>query len=294
MPITTPFNAGSTAAEVLAGVDLSGRRAVITGGASVIGIEIARALAGAGAEVTLGVRNLEQGTAAATGIGAGVRALDLDLADLASVGAFALAWDGPLHILVNNAAVMRPPLLRTSQGWELQLATNHLGHFALATGLQPSLAAAGGRIVVVTSSAHLRAPVDLDDPNFERRPYDPQTAYDQSKTANILFAVEATRRWAADGITANAANPGGVRSDLQRYLTAEDRAQMEERARSGPGWKTPAQGAATPALLAGSPLLDGVGGRYFEDCNEAGAAPHAVDPEVAARLWEISETAIIE
>jgi NAD(P)-dependent dehydrogenase (short-subunit alcohol dehydrogenase family) len=307
MPITSQFNAQSTAAQVVAGIDLTGRRAIVTGGASGIGIEVARALAGAGAEVTIAVRSLEQGTAAAANIANGVRAARLDLADLASVGSFVDGWDGPLHILINNAALMRSPLMRTPQGWEMQFATNHLGHFALATGLHRWLATANGaRIVAVTSSAHLRAPVDLDDINFNHREYDPQIAYDQSKTANILFAVEATSRWAGDGITANAVNPGGVRSNLQRYLSDEERARMEEQARkneasgAGPGWKTPEQGAATSTFVATSPLLDGVGGRYFEDCNESGlnepgtsrgVAAYAIAPDAAARLWNISEEA---
>jgi NAD(P)-dependent dehydrogenase (short-subunit alcohol dehydrogenase family) len=306
--ITTPFDAQSTAAGVVAGLDLSGRDAIVTGGASGIGIEVVRALAGAGARVVIAVRNLEQGSAAAADLGHGVTAARLDLADLASVESFAQGWDRPVHLLINNAAVMRPPLTRTAQGWELQLATNHLGHFALAVGLHRWLAAApAARIVSVTSSAHLRAPVDFDDPNFHHRPYDPQTAYDQSKTANILFAVETTNRWSGDGITANAVNPGGVRSNLQRYLSDEDRARMDEQARhneasgAGSSWKTPEQGAATTTLVATSPLLDGVGGRYFEDCNESGphqpgtsrgVAAHATDPAAAAKLWEISEAAL--
>jgi len=303
--ITTPFNAESTAAEVIAGIDLTGRRAVVTGGASGIGIETARALAGAGAEVTLAVRDLEAGKRTAVSItessgGNQVLVAPLDLADQASVAAFAERWDGPLHILVNNAGIMASPLMRTSQGWEMQFATNHLGHFALATGLHRSLAAAGGgaRIVSVSSSAHHRSPVVFDDIHFEHRAYDPWLAYGQSKTANVLFAVEATKRWASDGITANALMPGGIRTNLQRYVTDEELDRL--RAAAGGAdlrWKTPEQGAATSVLVATSPLLDGVGGRYFEDCNEAeigklsarsGVAEYALDPEAATRLWEVS------
>lgn len=303
--ITTPFTAESTAAEVIAGIDLAGRRAIVTGGASGIGIETARALAGAGAEVTLAVRDLEAGKRTAADIteGAGgnqVLVAPLDLADQASVAAFAERWDGPLHILVNNAGIMASPLMRTPQGWEMQFATNHLGHFALATGLHRSLAAAGGgaRVVSVSSSAHHRSPVVFDDIHFEHRPYDPFLAYGQSKTANVLFAVEATKRWASDGITANALMPGGIRTNLQRYVPDEELERLRAAA-GGAGlmWKTPAQGAATSILVATSPLLDGVGGRYFEDCNEAeigklsarnGVAEYALDPEAASRLWEVS------
>jgi NAD(P)-dependent dehydrogenase (short-subunit alcohol dehydrogenase family) len=302
--ITTPFNAESTAAEVIAGIDLAGLRAIVTGGASGIGVETARALAGAGAEVTLAVRNLEAGEHTAADIihstsNKQVFVAPLDLADQASVAALAAGWDGPLHILVNNAGIMAAPLMRTPQGWEMQFATNHLGHFALATGLHRALAAAGGaRIVSVSSSAHHRSPVVFEDIHFEHRPYDPWSAYGQSKTANVLFAVEASRRWAGDGITANALMPGGIRTNLQRYVTDEDLDRLRAAAGgASPKLKTPEQGAATSILVATSPLLDGVGGRYFEDCNEAetgqlsarnGVAEYALDPEAAARLWLVS------
>ncbi len=304
-PITTPFTAESTAAEVAAGIDLTGRRVIVTGGASGIGIETARALAGAGAEVTLAVRNPEAGQRTADDITATtgskqVLVASLDLADQASVASFAAGWDGPLHILVNNAGVMASPLMRTPEGWEMQFATNHLGHFALATGLHGALAAAGGaRVVSVSSAGHLRSPVVFEDIHFHERAYDPWAAYGQSKTANILFAVEATKRWASDGITVNALMPGAIRTNLQRYVTDEElnriRAQMGTTATFP--WKTPEQGAATSVLAATSPLLDGIGGRYFEDCNEAGpnqpgtrvgVAAYALDPEAAARLWQVS------
>jgi len=302
--ITTPFSAESTAAEVVDGIDLAGRRVIVTGGASGIGVETARALAGAGAEVTLAVRNLAAGERTAEDIVATtgnkqVLVAPLDLADQASVASFAAAWDGPLHILVNNAGLMASPEMRTPEGWEMQFATNHLGHFALATGLHWALAAAGGaRVVSVSSSGHLRSPVVFSDIHFRVRAYEPWAAYGQSKTANVLFAVEATKRWAGDGVTANALMPGGIRTNLQRYVTDAEldrmRAQMGG---AGPAWKTPEQGAATSGLVATSPLLEGVGGRYFEDCNEAGpnqpgtrrgVAAYALDPEAAARLWEVS------
>jgi NAD(P)-dependent dehydrogenase (short-subunit alcohol dehydrogenase family) len=309
-PITTPFTAESTAAEVVDGIDLTGRRAIVTGGASGIGVETARALAGAGAEVTLAVRNVEAGERTAdqitrtTGTGTTgskqVRVARLDLADQASVAAFAAAWDGPLHMLINNAGIMASPLMRTPEGWEMQFATNHLGHFALATRLHGALAAAGGaRVVSVSSSAHLRSPVVFEDIHFLGRPYEPWAAYGQSKTANVLFAVEATRRWAGDGITVNALMPGGIRTGLQRYVTDEDLDRLRRQAggSAAPSWKTPEQGAATSVLVATSPLLDGIGGRYFEDCNEAGlnepgsrrgVAAYALDPHDAALLWQVS------
>jgi NAD(P)-dependent dehydrogenase (short-subunit alcohol dehydrogenase family) len=303
--IITPFTAESTAREVIAGIDLTGRRAIVTGGGSGIGVETARALAGAGAAVTLAVRDTAAGERTASDItattgNANVDVRPLDLADQSSVGAFVRNWDGPLHILVNNAGVMAvPDLRRTPEGWELQFATNHLGHFALATGLHDALAAGeDARIVSVSSSAHHRSPVVFDDIHFERREYEPWSAYGQSKTANVLFAVEASKRWAADGITANALMPGGIRTNLQRYVSDEEL----ERLRAAAGgatlrWKTTEQGAATSVLVATSPLLAGVGGRYFEDGNEAevgvlgarnGVAEYALDPEAAARLWEAS------
>lgn len=303
-PITTPFTAQSTAAEVVAGIDPSGRRAIVTGGASGIGIETARALAAAGAEVTLAVRSLEAGQVTAQDIIAStgnkeVLVAPLDLADQASVSSFVAAWQGPLHILINNAGVMAAPLTRTPQGWELQFATNHLGHFALATGLHAALAAAGGaRVVSVSSAGHLRSPVVFEDIHFQRRPYDPWAAYGQSKTANVLFAVEANRRWAGDGILVNALMPGAIRTNLQRHVNVEELDRLQ--AQSGPAipWKTPQQGAATSVLVATSPLLDGVGGRYFEDCAQAqpsrpgnlrrGVAAYALDPETATHLWQVS------
>ena len=233
--ITTPFNAESTAAEAVAGIDLNGQRVIVTGGASGIGIETARALAGAGAEVTLAVRDLAAGQRTAADITATtgnrhVLVAPLDLADQASVASFVAGWDGPLHILVNNAGLMASPLMRTSEGWEMQFATNHLGHFALATGLHHALAEAGrARVVSVSSTGHLNSPVVFDDIHFLEREYDPWTAYGQSKTANVLFGVEATKRWASDGIAVNALMPGAIHTNLQRYITAEELARMRSR-----------------------------------------------------------------
>jgi NAD(P)-dependent dehydrogenase (short-subunit alcohol dehydrogenase family) len=301
--ITTPFGFDSTAAEVIAGVDLSGKRAIVTGASSGIGVETARALADAGAEVTLAVRDTAAGERVAEQIGGRVGVAALDLTDPASITAFVGAWDGPLHILVNNAGVMAiQELTMSASGHEMQFATNHLGHFALTTGLHGALAAAGGaRIVSVSSGGHLRSPVIFDDIDFAFRDYDPFGAYGQSKTANVLFAVEAAKRWADDGITANALMPGGIATPLQRHLPAHYAEQALTAFRAaGTDFKTVEQGAATSTLLAASPLLDGVGGRYFEDCNEArvvdrrggpgrgGVAPYALDAGNAARLWDLS------
>ncbi|RLP92632.1 SDR family NAD(P)-dependent oxidoreductase [Micromonospora sp. BL4] len=296
---TTPFDARSTAADVVAGLDLTGQRAIVTGASSGIGVETARALAAAGAAVTLAVRDLVAGERAAEDIRAttGSRLIGvapLDLSDQGSVAAFVSAWEGPLHILVNNAGVSATPEMRTAEGWELQFATNHLGHFALTNGLHPALAAAGrARVVSLSSIAHVQAPMVFDDVSFRERPYDRLLAYGESKTATALFAVEANRRWAADGITVNAANPGAVTTNLGRHLTEEDLAQLPAY-----DFKTPQQGAATSVLLAAWPQLDGIGGRYFEDCNEAprynpeaplqGVADHALDPAAAERLWQVS------
>jgi NAD(P)-dependent dehydrogenase (short-subunit alcohol dehydrogenase family) len=308
--IRTPFGFDSTALEVVDGIDLSGKRAIVTGGASGIGIETARALASAGAEVTIAARNADAAEKVAADVKRStgnerVHVGALELVDRDSIGAFARSWGAPLDILINNAGVMAVPELRlTPAGWELQFATNHLGHFALALGLHDALAAAGNaRIVSLSSRAHLRSPVVFDDINFTSRSYDPGLAYGQSKTANVLFAVEATRRWAGEGITANAVHPGAILdTNLTRYYDPE---VLENLVSSGTyTFKTREQGAATSVLVASSPQLEGVGGRYFEDCNEAavidqsssdmasGVAVYALDPDNASRLWELSLEAI--
>jgi NAD(P)-dependent dehydrogenase (short-subunit alcohol dehydrogenase family) len=228
----------------------------------------------------------------------------LELTDFASIDALAADWHEPLDILVNNAGMMAiQELTLTDRGREMQFATNHLGHFALAVGLHDPLAAAGdARIVSVSSSGHLRSPVIFDDLDYAFRDYDPFGAYGQSKTANVLFAVEATRRWSEDGITANALMPGGIATALQRHVGGSEymKRAMERFKEAGAVLKTPEQGAATSVLLATSPQLEGIGGRYFEDCNEArvvqrregaglgGVAPYALDSNNAERLWDVS------
>ena len=298
-----PFGAQSTASEVIAGVDLTGRRAIVTGGAGGLGRETARALASAGADVTIAARRLDAADRAAREISAqtgnpAVRGAVLDLADLASVAEFVKDWTGPLDILVDNAGIMATPEQRTPEGRELQFATNHLGHFALTVGLHDALRASGNaRVVVLSSVGHVNGPVRFDDLDFTREPYDPWLAYAQSKTANILFAVEAARRWAGDGIAVNALNPGRItETSLGRHLTAPP-ASFDPSGRTGVSVKNIAQGAATSVLLAASPLVEGVTGKYFEDGQVAvpftpgvrrGVAGYALDPDNARRLWDVS------
>jgi NAD(P)-dependent dehydrogenase (short-subunit alcohol dehydrogenase family) len=301
--ITSPFNRHSTADDVIAGIDLTTHRAIVTGASSGIGVETARALAAAGAEVTLAVRNVDAGHRVAASITARtgnskIHVEPLELADRHSVLAFVKRWRGPVHIMINNAGVMAEPLKRTEEGWEHQFATNHLGHFGLAVGLHGALAAgAPARIVALSSSGHFFSPVVFDDLQFDRRPYDPWLGYGQSKTANVLFAVEATRRWGPQGITANAVMPGGIRTELQRHQTGPEWEEVDRTYE----WKTVEEGAATSVFVATSGLVAGIGGRYFEDCREAevvdpavgqetqhGVAAYALDPQAATRLWDVS------
>ncbi|HEX7309478.1 SDR family NAD(P)-dependent oxidoreductase [Lentzea sp.] len=304
--IKTGYGFETTALEVARVADLAGRRAVVTGGASGIGVETVRALAVAGAEVTIAARDVDAGQRVATSLARStgnkhISVARLDLSSQDSVRAFARNWDGPLHLLVNNAGVMATPLTRTPEGWELQFATNHLGHFALTLGLFNSMRAEGARVVNVSSSAHLMSDVVFDDLHYAHREYDRWQAYGQSKTANILFGVEAGARWASEGITMNALMPGSIATNLQRHLTQEE---LQARIRqSGAAAtrrvKTPEQGAATTLVVATTPLLAGISGRYFEDCDEAspvegdshlrGVAPYAQDSESAAQLWKVSE-----
>jgi NAD(P)-dependent dehydrogenase (short-subunit alcohol dehydrogenase family) len=311
--ITTRFDATSTADDVVAGIDLSGLRAVVTGASSGLGRQSARSLARAGAEVTLAVRNVDAGAAAAADIAKStghdsVRVAALDLADQASVSRFVQSWNGPLHLLINNAGVITAGLSRTAEGWELQFATNHLGHFALSLGLHRALAAGAAergeaRIVSVSSTAHMRSPVVFDDIEFDRRDYDPQAAYAQSKTANSLLAVEATRRWAADGIVANTVNPGGVATGLQRHFTRKQLDYLAEAEAAGVfAYKTVGQGAATTLVAAVAPEFARTGGHYLDDGREAYTVPDdaelfqhphgvkqwALDPGAAQELWAVS------
>ncbi len=277
--IHTPFDARTTAAEVLDGVDLTGRRIIVTGGGAGLGAAAVRALRGAGAEVTAVGRDR------------------LDLSDPASVRAFTDSWTGPVHAVIANAGIMALPERRTAaNGWELQLATNVLGHFALITGLRGNLA--GGRVVLVSSGAQAICGVDFDDPHFERRRYDPWQAYGQSKAADVLLAVGIARHWPGDGVLANAMNPGRIHTGLQRHLPPAEMRAMGAMDESGSllhpaNFKSPEQGAAGEVLLAASPLLDGVTGRYFEeDLQERDAAAWSLDPDAADRLWAMAQRAV--
>ncbi|MFD3372777.1 MULTISPECIES: oxidoreductase [unclassified Streptomyces] len=317
-PLGSGFGATSTAEEVIKGIDLTGRVAIVTGGYSGIGLETARVLRGAGAEVVVPARDVERARTALKDV-PGAEVGHLDLLDPASIDAFAekfLASGRPLHLLVNSAGIMATPLARDARGYEGQFATNHLGHFQLTTRLWPALVAAGGARVVVLSSRGIRfAGVDFDDLHFEHRTYEPFVAYGQSKTANALFAVEADRRGQAQGIRAFAVHPGliidtGLVKHLDpAALQAAGALDSEGRPVRDPErqMKTVQQGAATSVWCATSPQLDGLGGVYCENVdisplvapeNEAawaggdsvpGVLPRAVDPEAAARLWEVSE-----
>jgi NAD(P)-dependent dehydrogenase (short-subunit alcohol dehydrogenase family) len=295
-------DASTTAMEAVAGIDLTGRTALVTGVSAGLGVETTRALRSAGARVVGAARDLDKARSALAGID-GVELVELDLADLGSVRKAAdhvgSSYDG-LDLLLNNAGVMAPPLMRTAQGFELQLGTNHLGHFALTTALLPLLRP-GARIVNVSSRGHLRSGMRWDDPHFrDESSYDKWIAYGQSKTANVLFAVELEKRLAPQGVHAYALHPGVIMTELSRHLTAEDLSglgkQVQAR-RTGMSMKTVEQGAATTVYAATSPELEGRGGLYLEDCHvaeptpgdgSAGYAPWAVDPDQAARLWDWS------
>ncbi|MGM1059863.1 SDR family NAD(P)-dependent oxidoreductase [Saccharothrix sp. Mg75] len=324
-PVGSGFTAASTVDDVLEGIDLTGRNVVVTGGHSGLGLVTTRALAGAGASVTVGSRDTDRAERALAGI-EGVEVHRLDLLDPASVDAFAdhyLDTGRPLHVLVNNAAFASPGgLTRDARGYEAQFAANHLGHFQLTLRLHPALRAAGGaRVVTTTSGAQRATDILWDDPHFTTGRHDPGLAYAQSKTANVLFSVELDRRWAADGIRAYAPHPGivpatafnrSVGVEAQRAMGLVDEAGrpvIDPRR----GQKTPEQGAATIVFAATSPLLADVGGVYLNNSDvtpldedpapldpfdpgpdgmPVDAVPHSVDPASARRLWELSERLI--
>jgi NAD(P)-dependent dehydrogenase (short-subunit alcohol dehydrogenase family) len=322
-PIGSGFGAASTTADVITGIDLTGRTAIVTGGYAGLGLETTRTLASAGAKVIVPARDHQKAITALNGI-EGVEIEAMDLLDPASIDAFAekfLAAGRPLHILVNSAGIMACPLKRDARGYETQFATNHLGHFQLVTRLWPALRQANGaRVVSVSSWGHRYSPVVFEDPNFERRDYDRFSAYGQSKTANILFALALDERGKAEGVRAFSLHPGSiVGTDLKRYLSAEELQKagvIDENGKSiidpAKNLKTIEQGAATSVWCATSPQLDGIGGVYCENCEVArpvpaegvlqwklgdstrmvGVMPYAVDPEAAARLWTMSEQLI--
>lgn len=294
------LEAGSTASDAIAGVQLSGRVAVITGASGGIGLETARAFASAGAHVVLGNRPSAKSDAAIDELRtslphAHVDVEALDLTSLASVRAFAqrvLDQHPRVDLLVNNAGVMAVPFARTADGFESQLGINHLSHFLLTNLLVPALvAAAPARVVNLSSNAHGASDILWDDLNYHSRPYNPWQAYGQSKTANVLFTVELERRLAPLGVHAYAVHPGLVGTDLMRYLSDKDREVMDSRITSSHlAYKSPQQGAATSVWAATSPQLAVCGGAYLEDCQVSKKyTPYARDPEAAQRLWSISE-----
>jgi NAD(P)-dependent dehydrogenase (short-subunit alcohol dehydrogenase family) len=299
----------TTTDEVIDGLDLGDKIAIVTGASTGIGVETARALAAAGAGVVLAARDAERTEAAASSIrervpGSAVEVGLLDLTSLDSVRTFA-AWyldaHDELHILVNNAGVMYTPFGRTTDGFELQFGTNHLGHFLLTCLLVPALlAGAPSRVVNLSSGGHVGSDIVWDDPNFERREYDKFAAYGQSKTANILFSVELDRRLGDRGVHAYAVHPGMIATELGRYMTADDMSALRERAKRGPTGGMPPrksieQGAATTVWAATAPELATQGGTYLADCQVTDQhAPWVRDPESAARLWALSESLIGE
>jgi NAD(P)-dependent dehydrogenase (short-subunit alcohol dehydrogenase family) len=304
-PIGSGFDKDTTAAEVLAGVDLTGRTALVTGGYSGIGLETTRALATAGAQVIVPARRPETAVEALAGID-GVSVETLDLADLASVEAFAeriLTSGVVLDMIIDSAGIMACPETRVGPGWEAQLATNHVGHFAMVNRLWPALAP-GARVVSVSSMGHLSSPIRWDDPMFEKG-YEKWTAYGQAKTANVLFAVHLDRlgqtHERGKGVRAFALHPGGILTPLQRHLPHEEQVAMgwfNEDGSPRAEFKTPEQGAATQVWAATSPQLAGRGGVYCEDVDVAvpyveggerrGVRDWATDPDQAARLWQLS------
>ncbi|WP_405877559.1 SDR family NAD(P)-dependent oxidoreductase [Streptomyces sp. NBC_01136] len=302
--IGSSFGAHSTADDVLQGIDLTGKLAIVTGGYSGLGLETTRALTEAGAHVVVPARRAAVAREAVDGID-GVEVDELDLGDLDSVRTFAerfLDSGRTVDIVINNAGIMACPETRVGPGWEAQFATNHLGHYALVGRLWPAIEPGGARVVSVSSLGHHNSGIRWDDVHWQRG-YDKWEAYGQAKTANILFAVHLDRLGAESGVRAFSLHPGGILTPLQRHLAKEE---MVER-----GWidedgkvlhpeafKTPQQGAATQVWAATSPQLAGMGGVYCEDCDIAEPAPadgertgvrdYAIDPEQAARLWALS------
>jgi NAD(P)-dependent dehydrogenase (short-subunit alcohol dehydrogenase family) len=305
-PIGSGFGYRSTAAEVIDGIDLSDRLAIVTGGYSGLGTETVKALVGAGAHVVVPARRRATAEQALDGV-SGVEIDELDLGDQASVRAFAerfLATGRSLDLLINNAGIMALPETRVGPGWEAQFATNHLGHYTLTNLLWPRLVAAGGaRVVALSSRGHKRSGIRFDDLMFEHG-YDRWEAYGQSKSANSLFAVRLDALGQDLGVRAFAVHPGPIMTPLQRHLSPEflrEAGWVDEQGNLSERFKTPEQGAATATWAATSPRLDGLGGVYCENCDiaeqtvpgsptaeESGVDAHAIDPEIAKRLWSVS------
>ena len=314
-----PFGATSTTDEVLRGIDLSGKRVLVTGVSAGLGIESARALAAHGAEVIGAARNLSKAQGATEQVraqaarGGSLHLVQLDLASLDSVRRCAdglLAAGKSFDVIIANAGVMACPKSTTVDGFETQFGTNHLGHFVLVNRIA-SLLWPGSRLVNLSSAGHRYADVDLEDPNFEHSPYTEFTAYGRSKTANVLFAVEFDRRHKARGVRATAVHPGAIQTELGRYMTPEVRERLitEINANQPKGaapftWKSIPQGAATSLWAAWVADAEAIGGRYCEDCHVAevasipgvwgGVRPYALDPQRAQALWRKSEELVGE
>ena len=305
-PINSGYGMRTEARDAIGGRDLTGKVAIVTGGYSGLGLETTKALAGAGAIVIVPARSAEKAQQALAGI-ANVEQAALDLADPKSIDAFAggfLSRTKKLDILINNAAIMASPLMRDARGFEAQFATNHLGHFHLTARLWPALKAAGGaRVVSLSSIGHRICPPDLEDPNFERTEYNKWMSYGRAKSANALFAIGLDKRGAPHNVRAFAVHPGGIMTDLQRYMPEEEKRAMgwvDEHGNVNERFKTPSQGAATSVWCATNTQLDGKGGVYCEDCDVAklvppdhkdfdGVRPWAFDPVLADKLWALSE-----
>jgi NAD(P)-dependent dehydrogenase (short-subunit alcohol dehydrogenase family) len=298
-PIPSGLGARTTAREALGTTHLDGKIAIVTGGYAGIGLETTRVLAAAGAHVIVPARDRARAEQALAGI-ANVAIDEMDLATPSTIDAFAARFgDRPLHMLVNNAGIMAVPLSRDARGLEAQLAVNHVGHARLFTRLVPALKRANGaRVIALSSRGHMRSAFDFEDPSFEHRPYDKMVAYGQSKTANVLFAVEVDRRYQRDGIRAFALHPGAIlETNLARHFDPAELAAVVERAKLIGSFKNIEQGAATTIFAATSPLLDGRGGVYCENCDiapittegDTGVRPYAVDPALAAQLWAWTE-----
>ena len=303
------FAHDTTTDEVLAGIDLTGNVALVTGGSSGLGVETARAFASKGAEVIITARNMAKAEGVVAEIQAStgntqVSAMELELGSFSSIRAFAdrfLAEHDTLHILVNNAGVMACPFDTTEDGFEMQFGTNHLGHFLLTGLLTPALIqGAPSRIVILSSAAHQSSSVVFEDIHYEQRPYHKWESYGQSKSANVLHAVELERRLGAEGVHAYAVHPGVIQTELSRHMMKEDWEMLRSRAASGAfTLKTVAAGAATSVYAATAPELEGRGGFYLHDCQIAdvnddetvsgGVRSYAIDPDAAKRLWGISE-----
>lgn len=309
----TQFNATSTTSEVIQGISLAGKSAVITGASSGLGVETARTLAHAGAKVLLLARDQNKLDKVAQQLreecaGSSIATVTLDLADLDSVRRAApeiLAQMPKIHLLINNAGVMACPLARTAQGFEMQFGTNHMGHFLLSCLLAPSLIEAAGdgqsaRVVCLSSAGHRQSDVDLEDPNYHRRDYDKWAAYGQSKTANALFALGLDNKLGARGVRAFAVHPGVIMTELSRHMVEDDYALLSSSLPEGESFtfKSVEQGAATSIWAATAPYLEQMGGLYLEDCQIAdpatpggvgGVESYAVDHVAAAGLWDLSQ-----